>query len=130
LDGQRFAISYDKTAWLATFSGVGPDSSEVEVDADQVRVRMGSAFRLDIPRDHIRSARRSQVKTYGTRGVHRWPGRWLVNGSAQGLVDVVIDPPGRTERGLSTMFLRAKVHVLTLSLADPDRFIAALQPAS
>jgi hypothetical protein len=28
------------------------------------------------------------------------------------------------------MFLRAKVHVLTLSLADPDGFIAALQPAS
>jgi hypothetical protein len=130
LDGQRFAISYDKTAWLATLSGVGPNSSGVDVDTDQVRVRMGSAFRLDIPRDHIRSARPSQVKPRGTRGVHRIPGRWLVNGSAQGLVDVVIDPPCRTERGLSTMFLRAKVHVLTLSLADPDRFIATLQPAS
>jgi hypothetical protein len=129
LDRERFAISYDKMAWLATLSGVGPNSSGVEIDTDQVRVRMGSAFRLDIPRDHIRSVRRSQVKLGGTRGVHRWPGRWLVNGSAQGLVDVVIDPPCRTERGLSTMFLRAKVHVLTLSLADPDRFIAALQPA-
>jgi hypothetical protein len=78
VDGQRFAISYDKTAWLATLSGVGPNSSGVEVDTDQVRVRMGSAFRLDIPRDHIRSVRRSQVKLRGTRGVHRWPGRWLV----------------------------------------------------
>jgi hypothetical protein len=130
LDGQRFAISYDKTAWLATLSGVGPKSSGVEVDTGQVRVRMGSAFRLDIPRDRIRSVRRAQVRLGGTRGVHRWPGRWLVNGSAQGLVDVVIEPPCRTERGLSTMFLRAKVHVLTLSLADPDGFIAALQPAS
>ncbi len=130
MDGQRFAISYDKLAWLATLSGVGPNSSGVEVDTGQVRVRMGSAFRLDIPRDHIRSARRSQVRLGGTRGVHRWPGRWLVNGSAQGLVDVVIDPPCRTERGLSTMFLRARVHVLTLSLADPDGFIAAVQPAS
>ena len=129
MDGQRFAISYDKTAWLAALSGVGPDSSGVEVGSARVRVQMGSAFRLDIPRDHIRSVRRSQVKLLGTRGVHRWPGRWLVNGSAQGLVDVVIDPPCRTERGLGTMFLRAKVHVLTLSLADPDAFIAALQPA-
>ena len=129
MDGQRFAISYDKTAWLATLSGVGPNSSGVEVDTGQVRVRMGRAFRLDIPRDQIRSVGRSQVKLGGTRGVHRWPGRWLVNGSAQGLVDVVIDPPCRTERGLSTMFLRAKVRVLTLSLAEPDRFMAVLQPA-
>jgi hypothetical protein len=129
LDGQRFAISYGKTAWLATLSGVGPSSSGVEVGDRQVRVRMRSMFAVDIPRDHIRSVRRSQVKLGGTRGVHRWPGRWLVNGSAQGLVDVVIDPPCRTGRGLSTMFLRAKVHVLTLSLADPDGFIAALQPA-
>ena len=129
MNGQRFAISYDKTAWLASLSGVGPDSSAVEVGTAQVRVQMGSMFRLDIPRDRIRSVRRSQVKPRGTRGVHRWPGRWLVNGSAQGLVDVVIDPPCRTDRGLSTMFLRAKVHVLTLSLADPDGFIAALQPA-
>ena len=129
VDGQRFAISYDKMAWLATLSGVGPNSSGAEVGTDQVRVWMGSAFRLDIPRDHIRSVRWSRVKLGGTRGVHRWPGRWLVNGSAQGLVDVVIDPPGRTERGLGTMFLRAKVRVLTLSLADPDGFMAAVQPA-
>jgi hypothetical protein len=129
MDGQHFAISYDKTAWLATLSGVGPSSSGVEVGTDQVRVRMGSAFQLDISRDHIQSVRRSQVRLGGTRGVHRRPGRWLVNGSAQGLVDVVIEPPGRTERGLGTMFLRAKVHVLTLSLADPDGFMAALQPA-
>jgi hypothetical protein len=128
LDGQRFAISYDKTAWLATFSGVGPNSSRVDVDTGQVRVRMGSAFRLDIPRDHIRSVRRSQLKPRGTRGVHGWRGRWLVNGSAQGLVDVVIDPPCRTERGLGTVFLRAKVRLLTLSLTDPDGFMAALEP--
>jgi len=128
--GQRFAISYDKMAWLATMSGVGPNSSCVEVDSDHVLVRMGSMFRLSIPREHIRSVRRSEIKLGGTRGVHRWLGRWLVNGSAQGLVDVVIEPPGRTERGLSTAFLRAKVHVLTLSLDDPGGFIAAVTTPS
>jgi hypothetical protein len=128
LDAQRFAISYGGMAWLATLSGVGPRSSGVEVDSDKISVRMGSAFRLDIPRDRVRSVRRSQARVGGTRGVHGMSGRWLVNGSASGLVEVVVEPPCRTERGLSTAFLRAKVHVLTLSLVDPDRFIAALQP--
>ena len=40
---ERFAISYD-SAWLLTLVGMGPRSSGVEVDSDEIRVRMGPAF--------------------------------------------------------------------------------------
>lgn len=125
---QRFAISYDGLAWLATVSGVGPRSSGVQVDSDEIRVRMGSSFRLDIPRSSVRSASQPRAGVGGTRGVHGHSGRWLVNGSAKGLVELIIEPPCYSERGLSTMFFKVKVHSLTLSLADPDGFIAALEP--
>jgi hypothetical protein len=52
----------------------------------------------------------------------------MVNGSADGLVELAIEPPCYTERGLSTLFRKVKVNSLTLSLVDPDGFVAALQP--
>jgi hypothetical protein len=52
-----------------------------------------------------------------------------VNGSADGLIELAIEPPCYTERRISEMFSRGKVKSLTLSLADPDGFIAALQAA-
>jgi hypothetical protein len=63
----------------------------------------------------------------GTIGVHAKGGRWLVNGSADGLVEIEIDPPCHTERSLSTLFRRMKVTELIVSLVDPDGFIAAVQ---
>jgi hypothetical protein len=60
--------------------------------------------------------------------MHHRSGRWLVNGSADGLVELTIEPPCYTERKLTGMFTRWKVKSLTLRLADPDGFIAALQP--
>ena len=54
---KRFAIRYDH-AWLLTVIGMGPRSSGVEVDSGEIRVRMGSAFRLDIPRGSVRSVSR------------------------------------------------------------------------
>jgi hypothetical protein len=59
--------------------------------------------------------------------VHAKGGSWLANGSADGLVEIEIDPPCHTERSLSTMFRRMKVTELIVSLVDPDGFIAAVQ---
>jgi hypothetical protein len=42
-------------------------------------------------------------------------------------VELAIEPPCYTERGLSTLFRQAKVTSLVLSLADPDGFAAALE---
>jgi hypothetical protein len=60
------------------------------------------------------------------RGTRR-PGRWLVNGSYNGLVELAIEPPCYISRQPSTLFLRSKVSSLTISLVDPDGFIAAVE---
>lgn len=81
---------------------------------------------------------RSQIRTRGTTGAH--PGReitslppargqWLVNGSADGLVEVTIEPPCYIKRSLRSFpeFRGRRVDSLILSLADPDGFIAAVE---
>jgi hypothetical protein len=128
MSAKRFALSYDQ-AWPLAMVGMGPRSSGVEVDSDEIRVRMGSAFSLDIPRDAVRSVSRDPaLGGQATWGVHGFAGHWLVNGSSRGLVELTVEPPCYTRRGLSTLFRKAKVNSLTLSLADPDGFIAALEP--
>ena len=59
--------------------------------------------------------------------MHAKGGSWLANGSADGLVEIEIDPPCRTERCLSTFFRQMEVKQLIVSLVDPDGFIAALE---
>ena len=102
----------------------GRGRSGVEVGPDQIRVQMGD-FKLTVPRASIRSVSPSQADVGGTRGMHHRSGRWLVNGSADGLVELTIEPPCYTERRPTEMFTRGKVKSLTLSLADPDGFTAA-----
>lgn len=127
---ERFAISYDDmgpiSTWADTLLGGGPDGGRIEVDADELRLRMAD-FKVDVPRASVRRAARSSHRTRGTIGVHSKGGSWLANGSANGLVEIEIDPPCHTERCLSTFFRRAKVSELIVSLVDPDGFIAAVQ---
>jgi hypothetical protein len=117
------------TVWLdrGLFGG-GPGRAGVQVDASAIRIRGLADFRLDIPRASVRSVARSTFRTRGTSGVHEIArGRWLVNGSADGLVELVIDPPLRTGRALSTGFMKGRVNSLILSLTDPGGFIAAVR---
>lgn len=132
-DTQWFAISYSNsvsgkiTTWMDTLFGAGPGKSGVEVGPDVIRVRM-AGDKFDIPRGSVRSARRFQEKLDGTTGVHIYKkGQLLVNGSADGLVEVTIDPPCHTDRTLSTMFVKERVDSLLVSLVDPDGFIAAVE---
>jgi hypothetical protein len=128
MDPQRFALSYDH-AWPLTVAGMAPRSSGVEVDSDEIRVRIGVAFSLDIPRGAVRTvSREPALGGQATWGVHGLAGHWVVNSSSRGLVELALEPPCYTGRGLGTLFRRARVNSLILSLADPDRFIAALQP--
>jgi hypothetical protein len=124
MGARRFAIRYD-SAGLPAVLGIGPRSSGVEVDSGEIRVRMGWAFRLDMPLSSVRSVSPDPARVGGTRGVHGGSGRWLVNGSADGLVQLTIEPPGHTH-GLANMFVKRKVSSLHLSLVDPDGFIAEL----
>jgi hypothetical protein len=131
-DAHWFAISYSQTgldkitAWLDTLLfRAGPGVSGVQVDTGEIRVRMGS-FKLDIPRGSVRCIKRSQARVRGTTGVHGGRGRWLVNGSTDGLVDIAIEPPCYLAPGIDTLFRRQKVNLLTVSLVDPDGLIAAV----
>lgn len=125
-----FAISYDDmgpiSTWADTLLGGGPAGGRIEVDADEIRLRMAD-FKVDVPRASVRRAARSSHRTRGTIGVHGKSGSWLANGSADGLVEIEIDPPCHTGHCLSTLFLRRKVTELIVSLVDPDGFIAAVQ---
>lgn len=125
-----FAISYDGlgrfTAWMDTLQGRGRDRWRIEVDAGELRLRMGD-FKVEVPRASVRRAARSSRQLRGTYGVHSRGSSWLVNGSADGLVEIEIDPPCRTERSPSTLFRRMQVTELVVSLVDPDGFIATVQ---
>ena len=125
-----FALDYSDmgrvSLWDVTRRGGGPGRGGVEVDPAVLRVRVPD-FHLDIPRGSVRSAARSDHQTRGTIGVHGRRGRWLVNGSHDGLVELAIDPPCYLPRQLSTVFRKVKVSSLIISLVDPDGFIAAVQ---
>ena len=129
-DARFFAIDYSDMGRVSlrteTRHGGGPGRGGVEVDPTVLRVRM-AGFHLDIPRSAVRSAARSARSARGTIGVHGRRGRWLVNGSYNGLVELAIEPPCYTPRQPSTLFLRSKVSSLTISLLDPDGFIAAVE---
>ena len=131
---RRSAVRYDGSGpvlrWIDTVLGGGSEKramskAHVEIDADWLRCRLGD-FKVDVPRASVLGAARSSRQVRGMIGVHSRGGSWLINGSANGLVEITIDPPGRTERGPSTLFRRMKVNELIVSLVDPDGFIAAV----
>jgi hypothetical protein len=125
-----FALDYSDMGPVSLRSerrhGGGPGRGGIVLDATALRVLV-PGFRLDIPRVSVRSASRSARSVRGTIGVHGGHGRWLVNGSYSGLVELSIEPPCYTPRQPSTLFLRSKVSSLTISLVDPDGFIAAVE---
>lgn len=125
-----FAIDYSEmgpvSLWTDTRHGGGPGRGGVVLDSTMLRVLV-PGFRLDIPRTSVRSVTRSARRIGRTIGVHGGRGRWLVNGSYNGLAELTIEPPCYTPRQPSTLFRKAKVSSLTISLIDPDGFIAAVE---
>ena len=102
---------FDKlTAWLDALVGGGPGVSGVETNRAEIRTRMGR-WSQRTPRDSVRSARRSQESLHGTTCVHvvHKKGQLLVNGSADGLVELTIEPACFTDRTPSTMFVKERV---------------------
>ena len=61
--------------------------------------------------------------------MHGRRGQWLVNGSAEGLVEMAIDPPCHISPSIDTLFGLgpSRVNQLTVSLDDPEGFIAAVE---
>jgi hypothetical protein len=105
---------------LATPLGLGPGRSDVTVANGTLHVSMGWGFSADIPLAAITDAKPARGPFLGW-GVHGFRGRWLVNGSLQGVVELTIDPPVRAKIvGVSTT-----LRTLLVSVTDPDALIAA-----
>jgi hypothetical protein len=122
---RRFEIDYSR--WNKRFFGLlglGPRFSEVVIDDTDLRVRMGWAFRAHVPRADVRRVAATE-RPFFAWGVHGWRGRWLVNGSSDGIVAVEIDPPARAW----TLGIPIRLRTVYVSLTDPAAFIAALADA-
>jgi hypothetical protein len=119
---RTFPIRYGALRPLLSVLGMGPGLSHLELDENELRVRMGWAFRAHVPRASITGAR-AVSGLVGGIGVHGWRGRWLVNGSMAGIVGIDIDPARRAVATGIPVHLR----YLAVSVEDPDGFLAALQ---
>ncbi len=100
--------------------GLGPKHSEVRVEAGSLHVKMGWAFEAHIPLASVSSAKQANERAF-TLGVHYSRGRWLVNGSGEGLVALTIEPPVKAKAAGRSISLRE----LWVSVTDPDALIAA-----
>jgi hypothetical protein len=102
--------------------GIGPRWSGVELGEADLRVRMGWGFRARIPLANVERVGTAD-RPFFAWGVHGWRGRWLVNGSSEGIVAVEIDPP---VRGWAMCF-PLRLRTVYVSLTDPEAFVSALR---
>lgn len=119
---RRFEFRYDRwCGWLLGAVGMGRRHSRITVERVHARVVMGWAFRATILRSSIRTVAAADARVWGW-GVHGWRGRWLVNGSSQGLVDLTIDPPARGR----VIGVPVRLRELRVSVTEPEQLIAEL----
>lgn len=121
----QYPISFSRPMRiLMTVLACGPGASRVIVDDDVVEVRMGWAFRSRFDRTAVASARSwpPEQRRPMSRGAHGWGGRWLVNGSGDGLVTITLDPPARAH----TIGIAVQLRELTVSVEDPDALVGEL----
>jgi hypothetical protein len=118
----RFPIRFDAAyRVLSAALLLAPSDSFVEVGEAEVVVRMAWGFRARFPRSAVASAARYPQRPL-SRGVHGCAGRWLVNGSGEGVVDITLDP---RQRGW-VMGIPVRLRNLLVSVDDPAGLMAAL----
>ncbi|MDW8339456.1 MAG: hypothetical protein RMM28_09995, partial [Thermoleophilia bacterium] len=64
MGARRFPIRFTGVNRALWALGLTPSRSWVEVDDETLRVRMGWAFRLDVPRAHVRHAARESRRVW------------------------------------------------------------------
>lgn len=120
---RRFPLRFESAyGALSSLLFIRPSRSFVEVDDAVVRVHMAWAFRATFPRSAVASVARAPDVAL-TRGAHGWAGRWLVNGSGDGLLALTLDPEQRGR----VMGVPVSLRSLTVSVDDPDALAAALR---
>lgn len=114
----RFPIHFD--GWYAGLSSVlllPPRDAYIDVN-DDIVVRMGWAFRASFPRAFVVRARLHPGRVI-SRGVHGFAGRWLVNGSSQGLVSLELAPEQRGH----VMGVPVRLRELMISVEQPEALL-------
>ena len=119
----RFPIRFDPAyRVLSSALFLAPADSFVELDEDEIRVRMAWGFRARFPRSVVMAAT-LYAKRPLSRGVHGFAGRWLVNGSGEGIVDIALSP---RQRGYVIGF-PVRLRNLLVSVEDPAGLLARLE---
>jgi hypothetical protein len=115
----HLALSYHPALRIAfRLLGLGPRRSGVDIDDSTMTVRLGWGFRARIERTAITAAAPNTGRVMAW-GAHGWRGRWLVNGSSQGIVVLTIDPPGRGR----VLGWPITVRELAVSMDDPGHLL-------
>jgi hypothetical protein len=118
----RFPIRFNAAyRVLSTALFLAPSDSFVEAKGEEVRVRMAWGFRTKFPRSVVASVTEYKRKPL-SRGVHGWAGRWLVNGSGEGIVNIALEP---CQRGY-VMGFPVQLRNLLVSVEDPAGLMSAL----
>jgi hypothetical protein len=119
---RRYPIRFDSAyGVLSTFLLMRPSEAFVEVDGAEVRVRMAWGFRARFPRSAVTAATAYRSRPL-SRGVHGFAGRWLVNGSGDGIVDLSLEPTQRAH----VLGFPVRLRNLLVSVEDPAGLMAAL----
>ena len=122
----EFELRYDR--WMLPFTvplGNGPKKSVVRIDDGALHVQMGWGFEAEVPLTSITSASHWTGRVTAAWGVHGWRGRYLVNGSSHGIVELLIDPPVPAR----VAGVPVKLRDLAVSVSEPDALIAACAPS-
>ena len=118
----RFPTRFDKAyGVLSTILLMRPADSFVEVEGNEMWVKMAWSFRTRFPRSAVVAASEYRRRTI-SRGVHGFAGRWLVNGSGAGIVRITLQP---TQRAYVLGF-PVRLRNLLVSVEDPAGLMAAL----
>jgi hypothetical protein len=125
---RRFPIRLSKFYRLlaSRLPNFDPDESYIEVDGENIIVRMGESFFVSFPVSTLRQAGLDRSPAWAW-GVHGSKGTWLVNGSRKGIVSLWVDPPAQAEIAAGDLRSSVELKKLRLSLKDPKEFLRAIQ---
>lgn len=118
----RFPIRFDRFyGALSRALLMPPEKSYVEAAGDTVNVRMSWGFAASFPRAAVKAVSRLDRRPI-SRGVHGFAGKWLVNGSGDGIVTIDLEP---VQRGY-VMGFPVRLRQLMVSVDQPEQLVAAL----
>jgi hypothetical protein len=118
----RHPITFDPWyRWLSSLLGLPPSTAYVEVDGEDVEVRMGVAFRARFKRSDVASAAPVDMRPI-SRGVHGLFGKWLVNGAGRNILRIELRPEQRAH----VMRIPVRLRELLVSVSDPSALAKAL----